>query len=369
VMTVHGAKGLEAPVVILPDTMKQARLGGNAAPRLVAAGEVAGRGAVLWLGPREEDDRRAAEAREAAAARERAEADRLLYVALTRAEDWLILCGAERKSGPEGLWYGRLAEAMARCGGVEATGPDGMTVLRLGETAQATEALSPPSVKRPTAPAWIAPARHEERAQRLSPSTLIEGRSAEAPRPGAGRDKAAALAHGRAVHCLLERLGDHPPEQRPVLAERLLLAQMPELAASQRAEAWAEAEAVFAAPFAKAVFGPNSQAEVPIALDLPGLAGQRLLGRIDRLVVTADHVTVIDFKTDAIPPADPAQVEPAYLAQIGAYALALASIYPGRTIVSALLWTATPAMMALPPAPIRAALVRAGIAATGDCLT
>ena len=130
VMTVHGAKGLEAPVVILPDTMR--RPPGARGPHLVATPRA--EGLTLWLGGAVGDDAVAEEARKAAANRAAAERQRLLYVALTRAEDWLILCGAGKADDmdKDGRWYGPLAGAMARLAPRQVPGPEGTTICRLG---------------------------------------------------------------------------------------------------------------------------------------------------------------------------------------------------------------------------------------------
>jgi len=363
VMTVHGAKGLEAPVVIMPDTMR--KLAAGRGPMLVPA---AGASEVtLWLAGKARDDRVAGAARAAAEARRAAEERRLLYVGLTRAEDWLILCGAGRadQAAAEGRWYGPLADAMTRLGGVETEGPQGTTIRRLGTDP------APRGTDMPTAPAgaeappgWLRPAAREPRPKRPTPSALLPGGAEAAPGPAAGRGRAAALAHGRAVHLILERLADTDPPARARLAERLLRAAEPGMTAAARDAALAEAEAVFAAPFAGEIFGPDSIAEAGLALALPAVAGTRMLGRIDRLVVGADAVTVVDFKTDAEPPATPEAVAPAYLAQLGAYVAALRQVFAGRRVTAALLWSAGPLLMAVPGAALDAALAKAGDAPT-----
>ena len=348
-MTVHGAKGLEAPVVILPDTMRQPP--GRRGPHLLPA--VEDPGLVLWLAGRAGDDAVAAGARAAEDARQAAERQRLLYVALTRAEDWLILCGAGKPDDQDkdGRWYGALAAAMDRLCPRAVAGPAGEEIRRLGPHPDPAPEVAPTQTPRSAgAPDWLRPAAHEPRPSRPSPSALPEPGTTPDAQPASARGTEEALAHGRAVHLLLERLADRPPGARATLAGRLLSAAEPGLSAEGRAHALAEAEAVLAMPEAGWIFGPDSLAEAGLALDLPALAPRAMIGRVDRLVITPETVRVIDFKTDAAPPATPEEVAPAYRAQLGAYRAALGAVFPGREITAALVWTAAPRMMALPGA-------------------
>jgi ATP-dependent helicase/nuclease subunit A len=358
VMTVHGAKGLEAPVVILPDTV-QRRGGGGRQLVLPAPGRD---DLALWMPPKTGDDPVAARARAEHERREEEERQRLLYVALTRAEDWLILCGAGSRTDAEKDWYGQLERAVEATGAREVALPGGQAIRRLEDAPVApvspagADRRSPETAGEP-APAWLGTAAAAEpRPVRRAPSDLV----AHAAGPGgAGRGQEAALAHGRAVHLLLERLAELPAEARPALAERLLTAEEPALDAPGRAAARAEAEAVLAAPFAGQVFGPGSLAEAGLALRLPALSEAAMIGRIDRLVVAPDRVRVIDFKTDRAPPARAEDAPAGYLAQIAAYAEALGSVFPGREIEAALLWTAVPRLVALPQGLLAEALAAA----------
>jgi len=192
----------------------------------------------------------------------------------------------------------------------------------------------------PDRPAWLAPAAREERPKRISPSTLGE----HAERGGAGRGRAAAMLRGSAVHLLLERLPGLPAESRPAMARRLLAQGFPELPGGLVGGVIAEALAVLAAPFAGGIFGPDSLAESGIAIGLPDFGP----GRIDRLVVGPDRVLVVDFKTDAGPPSTPEAVPENYLLQLACYRSAAKAIWPERLVDAAILWTAAPALMALP---------------------
>ncbi len=344
VMTVHGAKGLEAPIVIVPDTVSGGRRGG---PLLATSSGGNLPELTLWPGAKADDDPVASRARQAAEARERAERKRLLYVALTRAEDWLILCGAGQRRPNQESWYDLLEAGMARCPGAvrlpSPTGAGDMLRVESGAppvpaTVTAAVAASPPS----PLPGWLGPAPREARPPRVSPSALAPSEA----HGGAGMGREAALALGRAVHLLLERLAEKPAAARPALAERLLAA-FAELNEDHRRLAVAEAERVMAMPAATAIFGPDALAEVAVVM--PGPGGTRMTGRVDRLVLGEGRALIVDIKTDRVPPPGPEAVPMAYLAQLGAYAAAIEGAFPGRAVETALLWTAGPSLMQVNP--------------------
>jgi ATP-dependent helicase/nuclease subunit A len=160
------------------------------------------------------------------------------------------------------------------------------------------------------------------------------------------------------LHLLFEHLPGAAPDGWDILA-RTLLAVGEDAATPEEAGALlVEARAVIGTEALARVFAPGALAEVEIAAALPGLGGRRVLGKVDRLIVTPDRVTVIDFKTNALVPATPDEVPDGILRQMGAYAEALALIYPGRAIEAAVLWTTGPVLMPLPSALLTAALGR-----------
>lgn len=348
VMTIHGAKGLEAPIVILPDTMGT-RAGGpqGLGPVPVGGGNLPP--LVLWPGRREDDDRLTARERDEAETRAQDERRRLFYVALTRAEDWLILCGAGDPAKTVGTWYGLAAAAMDRLGAEPLPGPAGeLRRLASGpDLPPGPDSAAAPLVVAPTLPPWACPAPPEARVVIATPSRL----GAHDAGSGLGLGRGQAMLRGTAVHLILERLGGAARDSGRAAA--LLAAQLPELDAALAAEAMAEALAVLAAPWAAPLFGPDSLAEVEVVLNLPGFGA--MTGRIDRLVPQARGPLILDFKTDAIPAATPDQVPPAYLAQLGAYCAGLAGLGLG-TPQAAIIWTRGPVLMPLPPAALAAAL-------------
>ena len=342
VMTVHGAKGLEAPVVILPD---------SAAYRRRERDEVliAPDGTPLWKTPADASPALIAEARAARRAAEDAESLRLLYVAMTRAQSRLIVAAAGdlgRNGGDDDAsppaWYHLIAEGMTSAGATP--GPDGSLDLSHGDWSAPVAAPAAPAtptndplpdwITRP-APAALAPVKP------LSPSNLGGAKAL----PGeAGQDEAAAKAHGTALHRLLEHLPQHDPADWPLMCDDAALL--------------AEARTVLDDPGLTHVFGPGSLAEAPIAATI---GGRQLEGTIDRLLVTPTHVLAIDFKSNRQVPAQPQDVPEGILRQMGAYAAALAQIFPDRRIDVAVLWTQGPQLMPLPPDIVRDAFARTTI--------
>jgi len=182
--------------------------------------------------------------------------------------------------------------------------------------------------------------------------------------PGEGRSEEAALRHGRRIHLLLEHLAGHPPAAWPARAAAILAnggegAGDGEGAGEDLPALLAEATAVLEAPALAPLFAADTLAEVVVTAPLPALGGARIHGAIDRLVVEPGRVLAADFKTNAQVPARAEDVPEGLLRQMGAYAAALAPLYPGRRIETALVWTATASLMVLPPALTRDALARA----------
>jgi ATP-dependent helicase/nuclease subunit A len=349
IMTVHGAKGLQAPIVFLPDTLQAP----TRPPRLLWLDDDEAP-LVLWPPRAADHDAVCRAARDAANCRRDQEYRRLLYVAMTRAEDRLIVCGwATRRAAPGHCWYNLVEAALAtRCDAVDdpflAARPeaDGRRLLRFATAQTAAPeaaAAAPPEPVSAALPDW---ARRPPLAEPTPPRPLAPSRPDDAPpvrSPLAG-EGAARFRRGRLIHRLMQTLPDVAESRRPGAAARFLGRPAWGLSYAEQADIAAEVGAVLADSRFARLFGPGSRAEVPVV----GLVGERVVsGQVDRLLVTAGEVLVIDYKTDRPPPADPAAVAPVYLRQMAAYRAALACIYPGRRIRCALLWTDGPRLMEL----------------------
>jgi ATP-dependent helicase/nuclease subunit A len=345
VMTVHGAKGLEAPIVMLPDTAR--RDDGRNPPQILRLEN----GEPAWKCLAEEMPPALRDAERHRRAGVRAENMRLLYVALTRARSRLIVCGAGLPAAPGEGWHALVEAAMLGLGPEREAGPDG-DVLRLSHNwsdLPATPAAPEPLVAALAFAARPAPPRAAERPR--TPSGLGGAHVVFAPGVIA-EDEAAARARGEALHRLLEVLHRRPEADWPALARRVLGPADPD-------ELLAEAAAVVRAPELGFVFAPGTLAEVDVAAALPELGGARILGRIDRLVLGPDRAVAVDFKSNRVLPDRPEAVPEGILRQLGAYAAALARLWPGRRVETAIVWTRGPVLMPVPAALTAPALARA----------
>lgn len=354
VMTVHGAKGLEAPVVILPDTTSKAKAQG---PTLMPV--ELGDGAEGWLmcpGSEKEDCEASGEARTARQARVDDETLRLLYVALTRARDRVVILGrgsAKSKLGyDEGSWWAVLTETFERLGGQVRDIGDGRRRFGIDPVVMAAGADSAvPGVDVPDWARAMPPVDPSARYVSPSQAKAVKRVSAPSPLAVAGVDGGASLGRfrrGDLIHLLLERLPEIEAEARPDAARRML-ARERDLSDDQRAEMIKAAFDVLEDARFSAVFGAGSRAEVALTGSAPGLpAGVSISGRIDRLVVTPERVLVVDYKTNRPAPDRIEDADPAYVAQMAVYVAVLKRLYPDRPVEAALVWTDGPRLMAVP---------------------
>jgi len=355
IMTVHGSKGLEAPVVIVADSLE----GPKDKTKLLV--DPQGISPPLLAGSNKDEAAAARERRTRKRQREREEYHRLLYVALTRAEDRLIFASWARRNtklddegrlltSPEvPAWYHLMLQGLqagseeifdfTAQGGWRGAGllyrSGNPNVKRADKHAtgkiRVTDAVlpdwatrEPPQEPTPTRP--LTPSKLEDEETVLSP--LEAG------------DDGTRFRRGLLLHRLLQLLPDLPADKRASACLAWLGKQ-----STQPQRLLDEVMAVIAHPEYGVLFGPNSRAEVPIS----GRVGNRVLsGQIDRLAVTKDTVWLVDYKTNRQPAATPESVDKAYLKQMAAYRAALQPLYPQHRIRSILLWTNGPSLMELP---------------------
>ena len=365
VMTVHGAKGLEAPIVILPDTTSRAKPQG---PTLMPAAGADGAESDGWLmcpGSAKDDCPASKAARDARVARTDAETLRLLYVALTRARDRLVIMGRavkKQETGFEaGSWWSVIAETFQRLGEEEPLNVRdiGDGVLRSGVdpgTLVSSITLRPLPVE---VPAWArTPPAPDSQARFASPSKMDETIRIPAPSPLATTAGPGAplgrFRRGDLIHRLLERLPEITGTDRAEAAHRILSRER-DLDDLARAEMIAAAFAVLDDVRFAPVFGPGSRPEVAVTGSIGDVP---VSGRMDRLVITPERVLVIDYKTNRPAPDRIEDADPAYVLQMAVYASVLARLYPDRTVEAALVWTDGPRLMAVPATLMEAALAR-----------
>ncbi|WP_369810059.1 double-strand break repair helicase AddA [Bradyrhizobium sediminis] len=370
VMTVHGAKGLEAPVVFLVDTTSSPsdtqRLKLIHLPQDNAASHAPG--VVVWAGRKADDPAEVAAAREAMLAETEDEYRRLLYVAMTRAADRLIVGGCmpgNMNNVRRNSWYDLIVKGLENSGlqlqEIERT--DGV-VKRYARpedvTASTAAAAAPAAVARAELPAWLrAPAPAEPAADNLlRPSDPAADESHPVRSGESIQLRARALLRGTLVHRLLQSLPDVTAERRRDAALRYLARNAGDWSDGDR-EALAEAMLALIGDSRFApVFAPDSRAEVSIAgrLERPGRPPALVSGQIDRLVVTPAEVLIVDYKTNHAPPAVEAGAPSGYVRQLALYRAVLRKLYPQRPVRAALLWTETPDLMEISPPALDAQL-------------
>ena len=358
-MTVHGAKGLESPIVILPDTTNSPNL------REVLLPE--GAGGLVW---NKADAPYVTKMKEAAQLRMEQEQLRLLYVAMTRAESRLIVCGphvgrANAKLKP-GCWYDWVKRCLEALDAKAYDAPftrevngELVTGLRYGsvpDTCAANDVEAQP--QETELPDWaFRPAASEGRRRRVTPSHLLSNPPVEmgVRSPGAATDPN-VFRRGNLIHKLLEILPEIPASRRKETAEKMLSSYQ-DLSQLLHEQILKEVFAVLDDPNFIHIFAAGSRAEVSLAGSAKTLPdGMYLNAQIDRLCVTEHSVTIVDYKSNRPPPMEPQDVSDLYLGQMAAYRELAREIYPGREINCALLWTDGPHLMTLPNALLDDAL-------------
>ena len=369
VMTVHGAKGLEAPIVILADTTTPPAGPPLRQPRLLTIpedGVPPGTPArFIWAGLKATDFALVTAARNRARGENEDEYRRLLYVAMTRAIDRLIVCGAEGERGkPDGCWWDIVSAALQPVS-VEEPADDGdgkvwrYRKVPVGPIAAGAPITAAAAVAAP--PAWLGRAAPAEPLALvpLSPASAYDEATIVRTGPPGGRaEREKALARGEVVHRLLQALPDIPREARDAAARRHLARAAKNFTTEEYDRMLEQVRRVLDDPRFAELFAPGSRAEIPIVGHfIHNGRDIAVSGQVDRLAVTADAVLIADYKTNRPAPRDLEKV-PAYVAQLALYRAVLARLYPGRTIRAALVWTDVPDLMEVSAAALDQALVR-----------
>ncbi len=364
VMTVHGVKGLEAPVIVLADTTSLPPP--QKESRVVAVPLAGGSGPspVIWAARKGDSSAALLRAREHARELREQEYRRLLYVALTRAADVLVVCGALNKKQDKaeaGSWYELVHSALA---------DDAEHVTRHAVSYSEEEILRwrtpafPPLAmeQRETessaeaVPGWLAQAWSGDDAERrkLRPSFAPRDYSRDDAAPGEG-----GRTRGILLHRLLQSLPDIAPAEREAAALRYLAQAAPLLADNARGQLAREALAVIDHPDCAELFGPESRAEPELIARIgDGEREIEIPARLDRLVVTPREITFADFKSGATVPGSLAGIPEHHVSQLAAYRAALAQIFPGRRLRALLIFTAAPRVFEIPEETLESAWQR-----------
>jgi len=349
IMTTHGSKGLQAPIVILPDTIRSTRhIPGQSDKRLLWPTQT-GRDTPIWSPYKDTDPKPFTDEYNKIEARLDEEYKRLLYVAMTRAEERLYIAGYHGSRKPiEDSWYNYIHSAFKNWDEIEHT-KDG--ILRLYNPQSKDPDRQDQTTKtvqetQTTLPDWIAtPAPNEHNTQRpLLPSRIDESTEQRANSPLSNiQDK--RFTRGNLIHKILQFLPDLAPEARESSMHNYMHKNEQNLSNKEKQDISREILTILNHPDYIMFFGQESWAEVPITGRLEN--GRIISGQIDRMLITKDSIWILDFKTNRNPPENIQDVPELYHHQMKAYRDTMQTIYPNKTIKTALLWTYTPKLMIL----------------------
>lgn len=336
IMTVHASKGMEAPIVFLPDTNNTP--GKAKLPKLIwLSGTKNHLPYPLWTDTTKQACTIYKTHRDQLYDQDYAEYLRLLYVALTRSRDHLIIA-AEPKKGKimARSWFDIAQHAIVSI--PDTTETENAYILEYkGIRATAENTQTPPESIAQTMPAWLRdpPPKEQDPKRFIQPSLL-----------GRGDDPALSPVHnqdeyrfkrGILTHKLFQFLPDIELSQRNAAARIFLNKNAQSLPENIQQEILSEVFAVLNDPVFADVFGPESLAEVSITGEIGG--GRILSGQIDRLVIKNDRIMIVDFKSNRPSPQNPQDIPENYRDQLKAYKQAISITYPDRPVICALLWT------------------------------
>jgi ATP-dependent helicase/nuclease subunit A len=347
IMTVHGAKGLQAPIVILPDTMARPRKGGGKPGQRLLWPAQTKLNVPLWAPNKNYECALYRDALRKIEEREERESHRLLYVAMTRAENRLYIAGyTGKQSSNANSWYDAVKIGLQSLPDIEAmedgtlrfTNPQDGAPDRPQKMASKEGQQTPP-------PSWL----HEPAAPEPVPSRpLVPSRPSEEDQPSLSpliSENGQRFRRGNVTHKLLQILPSIAVAKHDSTMNSFLQRHATDLSADIHGGIKKEIKAILDHPQYAPLFGPGSLAEAPISGLLPD--GRLISGQIDRVLITKDEILIIDYKTNRPPPEHIKDVPQLYKNQLRAYADTLKTLYPKRRIRAALLWTDSAKLMSL----------------------
>jgi ATP-dependent helicase/nuclease subunit A len=332
IMTVHGSKGLQAPIVVLADTVKTKTK--NSKGKILWKNDLpyfplSAKDCDNYCNRIKEDDKETA----------MEEYRRLLYVALTRAEDRLYIAGfTKNKDAPDQSWY-KLMQQYLPSTNVSSEGivtyaipqenpfeeKSDVKVSDITKFKDYTFLLTPAPEEQPLAKPY-APSRDENDETEIAASPLD--------------DNGNFYKRGTTIHKLLQYICTLPQATRSIAAETFLKKQLSDF--SEKEILQIVTEVLQLLQTYPELFSTNSMAEVPIIGEIDG---KIISGKVDRLIVQDGKVMVVDYKTNRPAANTLVEVPEIYIKQLSAYRQLLQKIYPNKTIETYLLWTNTCYMM------------------------
>ncbi len=348
VMTVHGAKGLESKIVILPDTYEVPD--GKKLPSFFNVNPIT----PLWRLKSSFDTHLVSDLKKLHLTEANAELNRLLYVALTRACDRLYVGAVEPKKGAlkPNSWYQLISNVLCK---PEYKTPDVIfgNVWRVSDQ-QVDQQVDKPKIqasKTAPLPDWVGalPPADKQGENWVAPSRLgVSDKDSKerhlSPLSGISQN---TFLRGNLIHKMLQYLPDLPLNQQKETAEQFIANHGHSLSDHERGQTLNEIVTILTDQKFACIFGPGSMAEAPIVARIKTTSGENIVlnGQIDRLYISDNEVLIVDYKTNRPPPASTASVNKQYIRQLAAYRLALLEIYPEHTIRAGLLWTHNAVLM------------------------
>ncbi len=339
IMTVHGSKGLQSPIVILPDTVRSSR--GNKTERIFWPDKT-GHAFPYFCPTSDLLPSACQEAKQTLQEREDQEYRRLLYVALTRAEDMLYIGGYKgKKDMIDESWYKYVSNAFDRIKDVHTKTHNDLSIKIFsnpatdkpdrqtdkadytGENIEIPKWLHQPLPEQESAPKIHTPSKSLELEEEiLSPLSAIQDYR---------------FKRGNITHKLLQILPDVKANDRQKRAEHYVAQPAYELPQNVQREIVSEVMQILNDTQFAPIFGEGSVAEAPIT---GYLDDNRLIsGQIDRLLITDTQIYIIDYKSNRPSPQSAKDVPVIYESQMRTYADIMRKIYPNHVIKAALLWT------------------------------
>jgi ATP-dependent helicase/nuclease subunit A len=350
IMTIHGAKGLEAPIVILPDT--------GPTRNIISDELILNKDYPIWKQKSDEMPTAHKELMDNIKNQQILEKMRLLYVSITRAESWLIICGSGTLPQAEKpCWYQLIESGFSKLNsdlnntdtGKRASFLDWPDEVEREESSRQNIGLELPDWLKTPAPADL------KFKNTISPSALELNKFLE--NSNTYHSTHEQLTRGTALHLLLEHLPNEPKISRNVRARQLLST----LASNTVEELVSKVEEILCNPSLSHIFDKNSFSEINLSAKLETLNGQKVIGKIDRLIVNENHVLAVDFKSNVVVPKNLKEVPKALLAQMGAYQESLRVIFPDKEIQTAILWTENEFLQELDPTSVKEAFNNASM--------
>lgn len=348
IMTIHGSKGLQAPIVILPDTMKKKQ--GRDRDNMLWPVKT-GLGVPLYATNVSAMPEAYVSYKNEKMGVEEEELQRLLYVAMTRAADRLYVTGYTGAKKPlEGGWYEKIEAAMRSDETVQHIDTSEGEVLRIEnpQTENPDKAARKKAsiISVPEVASWVF---EMPKAESVPPKPLIPSRPSKEDEDNDRSLSPLKAVHnnrflrGNVTHKLLEFLPEYPQGKHKEIAVNFVNKNAGDLSQHVRDNIVEEVCAILSHPEYKDFFRKGSMAEVPVTALMPD--NKVISGQIDRLVVGEKDIWIVDYKTNRPSPREETSIPKVYRDQLRAYRDVMQNIYPGHIIHCALLWTDVPRLM------------------------